>query len=212
MKRLYLSIGLLLLTKAHAQDHPPAVYYDGREYVINYSLATGTPFYKDGEHSDGNVLVYDDVTYTNVPLWYDIRLDQLVTRRPDHQTQVIVVRERVGHFFIGNEKWVYVSEKHGDAGFYKVLFESSDYKGYARYRKVMRDPKTVNERRYFEESVEYFVQTPESSSFIPIRKTNQLYTLGDKKELKSLLRTSGAESSLPVKIITVLEHLQTASN
>ncbi len=197
MKWLYLSIGLLL-------HPPPDIIYDGKEYVTAYALVSGTPFYKDGENSSKNVLVYDGVKYADVPLWYDIRSQQLVTRRPDNGAQVVVVKERVDYFYLGEEKWVYLDGPQ--AGYYLELFASERYKGYARFKKVLKDAKVVNEKRYFEESVEYFVRTPESPDLQPIKKTNQLYALSpsQKKELKNL-GGSGLRSSIPA----ILNYLST---
>jgi hypothetical protein len=197
MKWLYLSIGLLL-------HSPPEIIYDGKEYVTTYSLVAGTPFYKDGENSGKNVLVYDGVKYTDVPLWYDIRLDQLVTRRPDNGAQVVVVKERVDYFYLGEEKWVYLDGEF--PGFYLALFESEKYQGYARFKKVLKDPKVVNEKRYFEESVEYLIRTPQSPHLQQVKKKNQLYALSPehKKELKNLIG-SGLKNDIPA----VLNYLTT---
>ncbi len=191
--------------------------YDGREYVINSALISGTPFFKNGENPEGNMLLFDKVVYTDLPLLYDITADQLLTRRPGESSNVIVVKELVELFTLGQDTLVSLKKTATglEDGFYLRIFDSPRYKSVARYRKSVKDPRSVNAKKYYEETVEYFVKTPASDQYVPLKTTGKLLSIDKqyKKNLKSLLRTHGMENSenLPAKIALVLDYLNKAN-
>lgn len=208
-----LSGGLLCLflwTSASAQTTHSKIY-DGREYVIIPALISGTPFFKDTENSDHNSLLFDKVLYTGIPLLYDIRYDQLVTTREGELTNMIVVKELVDFFTIGKDTVVNLKESATGLsdGFYLQVFNSPDYKSVARYKKGVKDPRSVNEKRYYFETVEYFMKTPASDLFVPLRNNRNLFSINKqyKKGLKKLLQTQGNREDFQGNIALALDYL-----
>lgn len=189
--------------------------FDGREYVITGALISGTPFFNNAENSENNTLRFDQVLYTGLPLLYDIKADQLVTRRPGVLTNMIVVKELVDFFTIGKDTIVYLKETATGLtdGFYLQIFNSPTYKSVARYKKTIRDPRTVNEKRYYFETAEYFLNTPDSDHFVPLKNIRTLLSIDKqyKKNLRSLLRTHGNREDFPATVALVLDYLNKAS-
>jgi len=190
--------------------------YDGKEYVLTTILVSGSPFFNDGENQENNTLLFDKVLYKNVRLLYDIKADELITRRREELTDMIVVKELVDFFTIGKDTIVYLKEAATglpDDGFYLQIFNSPAYKGVARYKKEIKEPRAVKEKSYYLETVKYFVKTPGSEHFIPVRNIRNLLTLDKqyKKKLRHLLRTHGNPDSFPASIALVLDYLNKAS-
>lgn len=189
--------------------------YDGKEYVVSNVLIAGTPFFENAENSENNTILFDKVLYSGVPLFYDIKADQLITRRPGELSSVIVVKEMVDLFTIGKDTIVRLKEANTGLadGFYLRLYDSPEYKGVARYKKAVKDPKTANEKRYYTETVEYFVKTPAADRFVPLKNAEKLLSFDKKhkKNLKSLLRTYGINENSTAKIAFILDYLNKAN-
>ncbi len=189
--------------------------YDGREYVLSKTLISGTPFFHNGENQENNTLRFDRVIYSGVPLLYDIKADQLVTRRNSELTNMVVVKEMVDFFTIGKDTIVHLKQALTglEDGFYLQIFNSPAYKGVARYKKVVRDPRSVNEKSYYFETVKYFIKTPDSGHFIPVGNIRNLLSIDKqyKKNLKRLLRAQGTREDFPASIALVLDYLNKAN-
>lgn len=185
--------------------------YDGKEYVLSAVLISGTPFFHNGENQENNTLLFDRVFYSGVPLLYDIKTDELITRRRGELTNMIVVKEMVDFFTIGKDTIVHLKEAVTGLpdGFYLQIFNSPAYKSVARYKKVVKEPRTVKEKSYYFETVKYFVKTPDSGHFIPVGNTRNLLSIDKqyKKNLKRLLRAHGNRESFPASIALVLDYL-----
>lgn len=183
--------------------------------MLSKTLISGTPFFHNGENQENNTVRFDQVIYRDVPLLYDIKADQLVTRRGSELTNMVVVKEMVDFFTIGKDTIVYLKEALTglEDGFYLQIFNSSSYKGVARYKKVVREPRAVNEKSYYFETVKYFVKTPDASHFIPVGNIRNLLSIDKqyKKNLKRLLRTHGPRENFPVSIALVLDYLNKAN-
>lgn len=216
MKRLLGSLLCLFpLVKGVSQTSNTKIY-DGKEYVVSNMLISGTPFLYNAENSENNTLLFDNVLYSGVLLFYDIKADQLITRRPGELSNVIVVKEMVDLFTIGKDTIVRLKESETGLadGFYLRVFDSPRYKSVARYKKAVKDPKNTNEKRYYTETVEYFIKTPTSEKFIPLKSTGKLLSIDKKhkKNLKSLLQTHGMENNAKTtaKIALILDYLNKA--
>ena len=190
---------------------PREKLYDGREYVIIPSLISGTPFYKDAEDARSNAVCFDKVLYTEIPLLYDIRADELLATRPGELTNMVVVKEFVTFFTIGSDTIVHLNEDTTGlaSGFYLQIFDSPHFKSVARYRKAVKDPRAVNEKRYYFQTVDYYLKTPASEHFVPLRNTRTLLSINKhhRKTLRKLLQTEGNREDFRVNIALVLNYL-----
>ncbi|TGE28296.1 hypothetical protein [Hymenobacter metallicola] len=116
----------------HLQRQPlenTAALYSGPEYLNyekNYRNVTGHQFYLSSEEQLGDVF-YDGALYRNVPLLYDIRLDQLVLKFPGSPFKLRLVEEKVNYFTVKGHRFVRYAGQNttGDlpTGYYDVLFE-----------------------------------------------------------------------------------------
>lgn len=202
------------LVSATAQTFNGKIY-DGKEYVQGTMLISGTPFFHDGENQENNSLLFDKVLYRDVRLLYDIKTDELITRRRGELTDMIVVKEMVDFFTIGKDTIVHLKEAATGLsdGFYLQIFNSPAYKSVARYKKAVKQPRAVKEKSYYFETVKYFMKTPGSDHFIPVRNIGNLLSIDKqhKKKLRRLLRTHGSRESFPASIALVLDYLNKAS-
>lgn len=203
-----------LLVPATAQTSNSKIY-DGKEYVSNTIPVSGTPFFNDGGNQENNTILFDKVLYRDVRLLYDIKADELITRRRGELTNMIVVKELVDFFTIDKDTIVHLKEAVTGLpdGFYLQIFNSPAYKSVARHKKDIKEPRAVKEKSYYFKTVKYFVKTPGSEHFIPVRNIRNLITLDKqyKKKLRRLLRTHGDRENFPASIALVLDYLNKAS-
>ncbi|MBX2954120.1 MAG: hypothetical protein KF870_16575 [Leadbetterella sp.] len=205
---------ILPLIPATAQSSKEKIY-DGREYVLSSVRISGTSFFRDGENPQNNTLLFDKVLYRDVRLLYDIRTDELITQRPGVAKDIIVVKELVDFFTLGRDTLVHLKEAGTGLpdGFYLQIFNSPAYKSVARYKKELKEPRAVKEKSYYSETVKYFMKTPGSDHFIPVRNIQNLLSIDKqyKKKLRRLLRTEGDSDNFPASIALVLDYLNKAS-
>ena len=189
--------------------------YNGKEYVPATVFISGTPLYHNGENRENNTLMFDKVLYKDIRLFYDIKTDDLIITQRTGLTDIIVVKEMVDFFTIGKDTIVHLKEAATGLtdGFYLQIFNSPAYKAVARYKKEVKIPQVVNEKSYYSETVKYFVKTPGSDHFIPVRNIQNLLSIDKqyKKKLKQLLRAHGNRESFPASISLVLDYLNKTS-
>lgn len=187
---------------------------NGREYIPSPFPVIGNSFYKNAETVENNSVKFDGVVYTKLPLLYDLKSDNLLSRRPGTLTYVILVRELVDYFTIGADTVVHLKQdKDGlKAGYYLQVFKSDKYVSYAKYTKSIKDPKALHEKRFYIETKGFFFKGSEQAVFTPYKNVNKIISLykPHKKELKRRLRESDLNNSddLSAKTVLVLSHLE----
>ncbi|WP_028297152.1 hypothetical protein [Olivibacter sitiensis] len=192
--------------------------YNGREYVFQFQNAVGSQGYGDLGFVDNGTILFGNVIFRNVPLMYDIVADEVITRHPDRLMNLVLVKQFIRHFTIGDNRFVYLDENHTGlkSGFYHEIYYSNNLCSYEKRAKIVKDfaTGTTREKR-FVESVYFYIKRKEDSDFIEVKSQNVLLNLfGEKKkELRILLRENDLTfKQNPLKTIsTVLAYVDNAN-
>ncbi len=105
---------------------PESLLFNGPEYVNRTTMGTiGHPFFEQAEPQLGTV-TYQDAHFDNVPLRYDLVLDQVVMTYPNQAVTIVLVPEKLAAFSLGSHQFVRVvadSATRGvlPTGFYELL-------------------------------------------------------------------------------------------
>ncbi|RSK30253.1 hypothetical protein [Hymenobacter metallilatus] len=142
--------------------------YNGTEYVNYaryYQASVGNQFFVSEQEALGAV-EYDGNWYQNVPLRYDLRLDQVIIKQPTSSFYVQLVPERVKQFTVHGHRFVRLegdsSTQSVRPGFYDVLLDKQ-VKVFARRTKQMQTQPSQNvTKAEFYAFTQYYIQTNHS--------------------------------------------------
>lgn len=137
--------------------------YYGKQYLRNNRNVAGHPFFIMEKPIRGSV-VYNEVQYDSIPLYYDINSDQLIADNYTNDNQIILVPEKVTAFSLAGHKFVRLSLTTPDAGtfdfgFAELAFAGQKVKLYIKHRKEL--PMAVgnnDDRQKFKESSSYYAE------------------------------------------------------
>ncbi|MBC6988088.1 hypothetical protein [Hymenobacter sp. BT491] len=180
--------------KQYAQAMGPnTLLTNGPEY-IDYKLPymKGHQFFGDGSQQIGAVY-FDGVLYKDVPLWYDIKLDQVVSQVVASPLKVRLVSEKITYFAFGEHTFTRIvtdsiADNSVPTGFYDLLVDG-------RARLLAKRVKVLHTKAgpngiegSFPEAVTYFLQ--QENRFYPVSSKNGVAKLlSDKKsELEAYAR------------------------
>ncbi|SHH93172.1 hypothetical protein SAMN04488109_6194 [Chryseolinea serpens] len=166
--------------------------FNGVEYTEYVSRNDEFPFYLSDDWIMGDVL-YDGELYENVPLEYDIRVDQVVTEHLLNGAKIQLVTNKVDHFAISGHTFVllYGTKTNGiTTGFYDRLYDGAT-KVYVKREKNLQESieSQVIVARFEEKNHLYIVK---DGVFYPVKKKGSvLDVLKDRKsDVKSFLNKS----------------------
>lgn len=166
--------------------------FNGVEYTEYQSRNDEFPFYLSDDWIFGDVL-YDGELYENVPLEYDIRVDQVVTEHMLNGAKIQLIADKVDQFTVSGHTFVhlYGTKTNGIAtGFYDRLYDGPT-KVYVRRQKDLQESieSQVIVARFEEKNHLYIVK---DGVFYPVKKKGSvLDVLKDRKsDVKSFLNKS----------------------
>ncbi len=203
---LALLSGLMITTNAFAQPsrpdtsfltsarvHQEALYnqliygqsrlYNGSEYRDFFSKDDEHPFYLIDDWSFGDI-VYDEELYKNIPLFYDIFHDKVITEHLLNGSKLELISEKVERFSFSGHTFVRLRSDASNViseGFYDVLFNGNT-KVYARREKTLQhkiEANSIIDR--FDERTRLFILN--KGVYYPVRsKGSVLDVLADRKQ------------------------------
>lgn len=160
-----------------------------REPPLNYE---GSPYYIDRKFGEGSLSI-NKISYTEVPLLYDVNADVVITFHPIYNQKILIKPEKIEEFqlndgslfrkLVGNES--YGLDKNG---FYRVL-NDGEIKVLIKNSKYIDPTKSVGKFTHaFLEKADYFYWY--NDEFVLIRKKKQaIKSLGlSKKDVKKYLK------------------------
>ena len=154
--------------------------YSGSEYMDYDHRVTGNPFFADAYFTTGSI-VYNDILYNNVQLFYDEQHDEVVLKSYN-DTPLVLVREKVtafdilGHHFI-NLQAVNTTSAVKDSGFYDVLYNGNTKLFVKRKKLFIEKITTLYAESLFQEKEAYY-----------FLKDNTLYAVNDKNSVLAVLK------------------------
>lgn len=183
-----------------AKEHQYAMYdryiygqsrlYNGSEYRDFFSRNDEHPYFAVDDWSYGDIL-YDEELYRNVPLFYDLYHDKIITEHILNGSKLELVSEKVMRFSIAGHTFVRLKKDETGTiseGFHDLLYDGIN-KVYCRREKQLQqkiESNTIIAR--FEEKNRIFIL--KNGVYFPVKKKGSvLAVFSDRKqELKAFLK------------------------
>ncbi len=178
---------------SHGQDSMVTAYYSVRDSLLLYNgrqfygyptSIEGHAFYGTGDVGSGSVL-YNNVWYHHVLLYYDIYKDELIVRHPPpFEVNVIVFGANVSRFIVNGQTFIYLNRDKDNVltdGLYQEL-ATGNVTLLAKRKKLLEEK--INglqlEARFIAKDNFFLVR---DGVYHPIRKEAELMSLlNDKRE------------------------------
>jgi hypothetical protein len=169
--------------------------YNGTEY-LNYDLhyITGHQFFLKDKEMPADIH-YAGVWYTQVPLLYDIHLDQLVLTHPTSGLQFKLANDKVQSFTLGSAAFVRLQKDSlaagpGKTGFYQVLVDGKVQALARRYKDLQERATREGMTGEFRDLSRFFLLR--DNTLIPVRTKKDVYrALPDRR--KELQQFAGSK-------------------
>jgi hypothetical protein len=180
-----------LVTKYTESIQRQSRLYNGTDYIVYFTKYDEHPYFTSDDWVFGSVLYWGEL-YENVPLMYDLTIDELITEHA-RGNPIRLIAQKIESFKISEHTFVRLrpDDKNKIAeGFYDRLYDGMS-KVYAKYHKNFRE--TLEEKEvipHFDEITRYYVF--KDGVLHNVRtKASVLQVFEDRKqELKAFLRKS----------------------
>src|SRR5258707_11749357 len=164
-----------------------AAIYNGVAYQPNYRGIEGTPYFQSENLTTGS-LIYEGLTYTHIPLLYDLVHDQLLIS--DQKGQLLIVAAGKARQFTFADHLFFYLTVNGTSGYYERL--TTGYATlYARHTRKIEEKIQSNQLyRTITAHDEYYLY--KQGRYYPVESGNHLLTLlaDKKKELQQFQRSN----------------------
>jgi len=169
--------------------------YHGLEY-INYDKVylEGHQFYRTDKETEGTIL-YDGAQYTQVPLLYDLVLDQVIIEHPESSYQLSLISEKVkefsflGHTFIRLEPDT-LSGSPIRTGFYDLLVAGNTSFLVRRTKNIQERAEQGGMKGEFHTKDKYYIQ--QQNRYYQVHSKKSVFQLfpDHKRELQKFARNN----------------------
>lgn len=153
--------------------------YNGIEYLGYMYTIKGYAYWL--EEMKKGAIVYDELEYTNVPMWYDLVKDQIIIMHFNHVTRMGLVSEKVKEFSLGDHHFIRldsIAHPSLHTGFYDEV-----YKGrlsvLVRRKKIIEEHVKDELERSFVKDDYYYIK--KDDTYYAIRSYKALLTVLDNK-------------------------------
>ena len=168
--------------------------FNGKEY-FNYDkyYMKGHQFYKSNEEQEG-AIYYEGSWYTNVPMLYDIVLDQLVIPEPTGSLYFKLENKKVNFFNLHGHRFTrLVPDSAGpagiSAGFYDLLLDGKIQVIAKRKKNLFEEPTSRGMEGEFTLADKFYI-LKDNTYYQVAKKKSVLEKFPDKKkELQKYIRT-----------------------
>lgn len=169
--------------------HGQARIYNGTEYRDYFSRNDEHPYFGIDDWAYGDVY-YDDELYKNVPLFYDISRDRIITEHMLNGAKLELINEKIKRFSLDEHQFIRITDSDArviPSGFVEILYDGQT-KVYARREKNLVQKVESNDiiARF---DVRDRLYIKKGNSYYPVKKKRSvLAVFSDKKsELKTFL-------------------------
>lgn len=165
---------------ATVQDQ--SILYNGGEYfnyTRYYQQVEGNQFFGSAQEEIG-AIYYDGHYYGQVPLLYDIHLDQVITKQPTNSFTLRLISNRVKYFSLHGHTFTYIlkdsaANRNIATGFYDVLLAGKVKVLARRTKKMQTDPGQNTTKAVFSAANQYFIQL--GNTFYPVKSKGSVVSL-----------------------------------
>ncbi len=197
---------------AYLAAYGQTLLYQGKQYVRTTSGTLGHQSHFTNAMTEGCTVRFDGVDFQDVPLMYDLELNELVTRHPERPVNLILSRAFVSRFTIGADTFVQVKDESKGLvpGYYQQLFHAPTFSAYAKRSKTIQVSTTERARQYIEH-VRFFLMRSDDTGFWTVGSQRALLNAfrPQKRELRRLLNRHGLSfrHAPEQTIVFVLNHV-----
>lgn len=163
--------------------------YNGSDYIIYLPKFEEHPYFIADDWVYGSIVYWDEL-YENVPLLYDVSLDQVITEH-NRGNPIKLIAEKIQSFTVLEHTFVRLNSDDKNkiaVGFYDRLYDG-DLKVYAKYSKNFRE--TLESQQVipqYDETTRYYLVKDGIFNIVKT-KGSVLQVLSDQKqELKNFIR------------------------
>lgn len=196
-----------------------ALLYNGSEYKAeNKSYLEGHAYFNSKSFEQGTI-AYDGVVFTNVPLLYDVVLDEVITVHPVSGLSQKLVKHKISAFNLPNYGFVHLKPEDVDAKVLKPGLYSLLYDG--KTKVLLRREKSIQER-----ATAYGMEGKyKGSDKFYIQKDGAFYQVGskgsalnvfrdEKKQLKKFMREKSINyrANREAALVKIAEHYDSLKN
>lgn len=166
--------------------------FTGPEYAYYGNNMDGSPFLASDSMRSG-VINFDGIVYANIPLSYDVVLDQVIIRRYNDDIRIRIINEKVKYFSFSDRIFERIEKDSSSAsiigtGFYERLYNGATLVYAKRKKKVEKILSTSRFSYKLISDDSYYIQ--KKGVFYPIKnKAAAIAAFTEKKkEISQYLR------------------------
>ena len=189
--------------------------YNGSDYNIYLPKNEEHPYFRMDDWVYGSIVYWDEL-YENVPLLYDVSVDQLITEH-NRGNAIKLIAEKIQSFTILEHTFVRLSSDDKNKiseGFYDRLYDG-DLKVYAKYSKNFRETiETTEVIPHYDEATRYYL-VKEGIFNVVKTKGSVLQIFRDhKQDVKNFLRKNRIrfKDNREKAIVRITEFYDTLNN
>jgi hypothetical protein len=160
--------------------------YTGSEYVDYDHTMTGNPYFASLYFTNG-AIVYDDILYKNVQMFYDILNDDVVLKNYN-DTALLLPKEKVSSFSFAGHNFIKIIPDSATAeikpGYYEVLYNGNTKLFAKRKKEITEKIQIQYYEALFTEHDQYY-----------ILKNDVFYQVGDKNGALNVMKDRKKELS-----------------
>jgi hypothetical protein len=190
--------------------------YNGSEYRDYLSRNDEHPYFGVDDWVYGE-MVYDDELYTNVPMFYDLSRDKVISEHILNGAKLELVSEKIQWFTMDGHTFVRLQQDKDDVlvtGFHERLYNGTT-KVFARREKLLQQRVESNDIIVlFEERNRLFIF--KNGQYFPVKKKGSVLDVftDRKQEIKSFINKSKIrfKSSREADIVKVAEYYDSLTN
>jgi hypothetical protein len=165
---------------------PDSRLYNGHEYIGHGALAQGFPLFETDTFAMGS-LSYDGALYSNIPMEYDLVLDEVVISDYTGKSLISLIDNKVNYFSFGAHRFRFLDPEHSGlllpkAGFYEELYSAPSLTLLARREKRLLFPSNAEDLAKYIQVNTWFLVIG-GRTFKVDNETALLEALHDKKSL-----------------------------
>jgi hypothetical protein len=159
------------------------LYLTGSAYVEPRQTNDEHAFFITNEWVTGSIN-YDGQSFNNVPLLYDLTIDQVITESV-HSNLLVFPSGKISSFTIGNHYFKYIHKSFGGntlprSGFYEILYDGPTMVVCQRIKAVQEVIEGQAVQIYYKDRSRVFIL--KNDRFFPVKsESSVLKVLGDKK-------------------------------
>ncbi len=163
--------------------------YNGSEYRDYLSKNEEHPYFGVDDWSYGDIR-YDDEWYEDVPMFYDLSRDKVISEHILNGAKLELVSEKISAFILGDHKFVRLRKDEGKVisdGFYEMLHDGKT-KVYVRREKILQQRiESTDIIATFDEKNKVYIL--KDGKYYPVKNKKSVLAVFDNKkpELKSFL-------------------------